>query len=480
MVEENTQATKHEPTVAAGVHIVKLPGGKPDQKAHNEEMERIKAEINQVQQKVNKVRDALSGASTDTPAGKRRAELRAELDALRSQQAGHKGTRGKVFDEIKALQDEIASKVKSLQAAKSKAPFKSQSEVDAQIAQIESQIESGSMKIVEERKALNEISILKRSRKSMDSLSAQQSQIDSLRTEVEKLRGSLDDPESQAISRRYDEIKRELDSLNQEQEKTVGSRSKLLSQRNALSKQLDDLYQSRRDRLNAYHAENDKYYARMNAEREKRQEAQRKEREDAEAIRQAQEDEEIRENAALPAFAKEIEDCDVLIRYFSGNDSSSASSTSAELNGKEANGKLPSLPGVRESNSEIPEGAVIAPRKGEEDNYFVAGAGKKKSSKGKKNKGTKLSLNDEDASSSPSTPGGSLHVPFGMLSALLALSIPPPMNQADLSRVVDNVKLKREYFLSNQARATKENMEQAEKQIAERQTKRINTASNQA
>ena len=129
---------------------------------------------------------------------------------------------------------------------------------------------------------------------------------------------------------------------------------------------------------------------------------------------------------------------------------------------------------------EIPEGAVIAPRKGEEDNYFVAGAGKKKNAKGKKNKGTKLSLNDEDATSSPSTPGGSLHVPFGMLSALLALSIPPPMNQADLSRVVDNVKLKREYFLSNQARATKENMEQAEKQIAERQTKRMNTSPSEA
>ncbi|WFC96360.1 multicopy suppressor of BFA (Brefeldin A) [Malassezia brasiliensis] len=467
MVDEKSVSASKEPTVASGVHIVKLPGGKPDQKAHNEEMERIKAEIAKVQNKVNSVRAALAGAAPDTPAGKRRAELRAELDTLRSQQAGHKGTRGKVFDEIKARQDEIAIKVKALQSAKAKAPFKSQSEIDAQIAQIEAQIESGAMKIVEERKALNEISVLKRSRKSMDALTAQQSEIDGLRAQVDKLRSSLDDPESQAVSRRYDAIKQELDALAKEQEKTVGSRSKLLAQRTAFSKQLDDLYQARRDRLNAYHAENDKYYAKMTAEREKRQEAQRKEREQAEATRQALEDEEIRENAALPAFAREIEDCDVLIRYFSGSTDAAPTATDG---GKETNGKVPTLPEPRQADTSVPEGAVIAPRKGEEENYFVAGAGKKKSAKGKKVKGQKLSLNDDEAGAPAAS--GSLHVPFGMLSALLALSIPPPLNQADLPRVVDNVKLKREYFVSNQARVTKENIEKAEKLIAERQTKR--------
>lgn len=459
---EETQP-QEVPAAAPGVQIAKLPGGKPDSKAHNEEMERIKAEIDKVQKKVTGVRAALSGEGQDTPAGKRRAALRAELDSLRSQQAGRKGTRGKVFDEIKALQDDIATKVKALQAAKSKAPFKSQSEVDAQIAQIEAQIESGAMKIVEERKALNEISVLKRSRKSLDGLTAQQTQIDQLRAEVEKLRGSLDDPESQAVSRRYDEIKQELDAMSKEQEKTVGSRSKLLSQRTALSKQLDDLYQLKRDRLTAYHGENDKYYAKMTAERERRQEAQKKERQEADAIRQAHEDEEIRENAALPAFAKEIEDCDVLIRYFSGN----ASDAPAQAEAPAKDAAVPSLPEPRKADTSVPEGAVVARKKGEEEeNYFVAASGKK--SKGKKAKGQKLTLDQADEASA----SGALHVPFGMLSALLALSIPPPMNQGDLARVVDNVKLKREYFVSNQTRQTKENIDQAEKLIAERATKR--------
>ena len=53
-----------------------------------------------------------------------------------------------------------------------------------------------------------------------------------------------------------------------------------------------------------------------------------------------------------------------------------------------------------------------------------------------------------------------------MLSALLNLSIPPPTSHADLGRVVDNIKLKREYFVSNQPHQTQENIRKAEEKIA--------------
>ncbi|WFD08533.1 multicopy suppressor of BFA (Brefeldin A) [Malassezia vespertilionis] len=442
------ETTEEQPQVT----IVKLPGGKPDQKHHNAEIEKTKAEIDKVRQKLTNVRAALNGEGlADMPAGKRRAELRAELDGLRSQQAGSKGSRGKVFDEIKTLQDEIAAKVKALQAAKTKAPYKSTSELDAHVAQIEAQIEAGSMKIVEERKALNEISALKRARKPMEQLGEQQVQIDKLRTQAEQLRGTLNDPESQALNKRYDEIKQELDALSKEQEKTVGSRSKLLARRTALSKELDDLHQARRDRLTAYHAENDKYYAKMTAERERRQDQYKREREEAEKLKQDHEEVQMREDAALPAFAKEIEDCEVLIRYFGGNMEAPSDAPVAPL--RSAN--IPGVAQPRTTETEVPEGAVIV--KKDEEDYF-AGT-KKKAGKNKKNKGAKQSEGADEA--------GTLQVPFGMLSALLTLSIPPPMNHADLPRVVDNVRLKREYFVSNQERFTKENMEKAEKRIAE-------------
>ncbi|WFD28862.1 multicopy suppressor of BFA (Brefeldin A) [Malassezia nana] len=441
--------TEQAHTKAPAVEIVKQPGGRPDPKHHNAEMDKLKAEIDQTHAKLAQVRAALSGEATaNTPAGQRRAALRSELDSLRSEQAGRKGTRGKVFDELKQLQDTITTKVKALQADKAKAPFKSAAELDARVAQIEAQIETGSMKIVEERKALNEVHTLRRTRKTVEQFAAQQAEIDGLRARVNELRSSLDDPEAEAAHRRYDAIKQELDALAKEQEKTVGSRGKLQAQRNALSTKLDELYQARRDRAAAYHAENDKYFARVHAERERRQEAQRKERLEAEHARQAQEEQELREEAALPAFAKEIEDCDVLIRYFSGKGEEE----------KPHGAPNPAVPAERMPSAEVPEGAVVVPKKGEEEDYFV-GATKKK------NKGRKARAQDTDES-------GALHVPFGMLSALLSLSIPPPANQADLPRVVENIQLKREYFVSNQAHQTQENIRLAEEKIAAQKAKR--------
>lgn len=442
------------------VEIVKQPGGRPDQKHHNGEMDRLKSEIDQTHAKIAQIRAALSGESlADSPSGKRRSALKDELTTLRNQQAGRKGTRGKVFDELKQVQDDIAHKVKALQQAKSKAPFKSVSELDAQVAQMEAQIESGSMKIVEERKALNDISTLKRARKSVEQFGEQQKEIDELRAHVADLRLSLDDPEMAAANKRYEEIKAEMDELSKEQEKLFGNRGKLLSQRTALSKQLDELYQARRDRLTAYHAENDKYFARVRADRERRQEAQRKEREEADRLRQEAEIQALREDAALPAFAKEIEDCNVLIRYFSG---ASEEDTKGENPTQSASKSQPEVP---KPDATVPEGAVVARKKGDEDDYFAGTGSGKKKGKGKKSGPQAVKAQGTDEA------GGAFNVPFGMLSALLSLSIPPPMNQADVPRLVDNIKLKREYFVSNQPHQTQENMRKTEEKIAALQAK---------
>lgn len=456
---------EHEQQAAAGaapasqVVIAKMPGGRPDPKAHNEAMDQLKADIDQTHAKIAQIRAALSGeANANTPDGQRRIKLREELEQIRQTQAGRKGSRGKLFDQLKVLQDDIAGKVKTLQAAKAKAPVKSMAELDARIREIEAQIESGAMKIVDERKALNEASNLKKARRTMDQFAEHQAEIDGLRKKADELRESLHDPETVAANQRYDAIKKELDELAQKQERQYGSRTKLQNQRTALSKKLDELYQARRDRLNAYHAENDKYFARVHAERERRQEAQRKERHDTEVARQAQEEQELREEAALPAFAKEIEDCDVLIRYFSHGEvdaAPAAAATAAEAPASSVPARLP----PRETDTAVPEGAVVARKKGEEESYFVGSAKKK-------NKGKKSAAKEAPDAT------GSLHVPFGMLSALLNLSIPPPTNASELPNVIENLKLKRKYFISNQARQTQENIRRAEEKIAAQKAKR--------
>ncbi len=454
------------------VEIAKLAGGKPDPAANTAELDKLAKDIDAVQKELNQVRSLLSGAgpSKDSPAGIRRAELRGELDQLRNQQAGSKGARGKTLEDLRTLQDSISKKIKDLQHAKSKTPYKSTADVDSRIHRLEQLVESGSMKLVEEKKALSEISQLKKNRKTVENFDQIQSQIDADRTKVDQLKSTLDSPEAKALNKRYDEIKAELDAIQAEQDKQAGSRGKLLDQRTQLSAKLDALYQSRRDRQAAFRAANDTFYAKLNQERERRIQKQRDERAAHEAEKRKEHEQQLREDAALPAFSKEIEDCDVLINYFSKGSSSSAEDAkkddAANAAANAIGGKALNLRQVNQ-DSMVPKGAVLRQKNEDEETYFAGNSAKARKPKGRSKRGTPLDLADENASAgAPAAGGDKLNVPLGTLSALLALSIPPPANAADVGRVVENLKLKKQYFVSNQARVTRENIEKVEKMLA--------------
>ncbi|KAE8271697.1 hypothetical protein A4X09_0g644 [Tilletia walkeri] len=476
---------------SSNIDIVKTGGGKPDQQHHYAQLDALKEDIAKTQAELDNVRSILNGTgpSKDTPEGKRREALRSELDEIRNKQAGSKGSRGKVLDQIKALQDSTTKRIKDLNAAKAKLPFKSPADVDAQITRLNSQIESGTMKLVDERRAINEISNLRKAKKTYDQLEAQQTSIDNDRKQTDELRKTLDDPESRGLSKRYDEIKAELDTIAKETEKQAGSRSKLLDQRTALSKRLAELNQTRRDRQTAYRAENEKFHAKVQAEREKRNEKFRAEREATADAKRKEHEQQLREDAALPAFAKEIEDCDVLLNYFntkaglSGSPSSATAAASSGPSGSSADGNSrfgkPLEVRQVESTDDALKGMRVAKKKGDEDesDYFFSGAGKKgKGAKGGKGAGKQpaapaatadASTNGAgpDSSASASAGGSTLHVPLGHLSALLALSIPPPASTADLPRVIDNLKLKKAYFVGNSDRVTQENIAKVEKML---------------
>ncbi|KAJ1033998.1 hypothetical protein NDA18_000872 [Ustilago nuda] len=465
-----TEKNLHRPAGSPdAVEVAKLAGGKPDPNANQAELDKLAKQIDANQKELNQVRSLLSGAgpSKDSPAGIRRTQLRSELDQLRNQQAGSKGARGKTLEDLRTLQESISKKVKDLQHAKSKTPYKSTADVDSRIKRLEELVESGSMKLVEEKKALSEISQLKKNRKTVENFDTLQSQIDSDRAQVDALKATLDSPEAKALNKRYDEIKAELDAIQAEQDKQAGGRGKLLDQRTQLSAKLDALYQARRDRQAAFRVANDTFYAKLNQEREKRLQKQREERQAQEAEKRREHEQQLREEASLPAFAKEIEDCDVLINYFSKGSASSNENEKKDKQ-KSVGGKALNLRQVN-SDAMVPKGAVLHQKNEEEETYF-AGNSKQRKPKGKGRRGTPLDLNAAEGADENATAAGGagekLNVPLGTLSALLALSIPPPANAADVGRVVENLKLKKQYFVSNQARVTRENIERVEKMLA--------------
>lgn len=91
------------------------------------------------------------------------------------------------------------------------------------------------MKLVEEKKALQEITTLKRARKVLESSSSSEDSIAADKARIEELKKSLDDPEAKKASEKFDELKKEMDSLRAEGDKAYQERNKLFDERTALS-----------------------------------------------------------------------------------------------------------------------------------------------------------------------------------------------------------------------------------------------------
>jgi len=438
------------------ISLVDYGSGKPDRVLFDEEQERIKRDISALQAKMNVVKDKIGLTSKGGSGNDRRTQLRSELDTIRSQQSENKYSRAKVLDQLKQIQEGIQKKIKDLNAAKSKTKFKTVAEVDDRISALQRQVDSGNMKLADEKRALYEITQTRRTRRAVENFQSEQESIDRDRETEEEIRKQLDDPEAKAISERFDAIKAELDELKKEGDEAFANRSKLMDERSSLQTELDVLYNLKRESAQMFKDANDKHWAKISEDRARRAEKLRAQRAADEDSKKQELITRLREEASEPAYRVEIEDCGTLIDYFSkGTQTSEASSTS--LADKAIVAGVPELD-IRKIDASAADGLIVRKKKGEEEEtYFIGGRNKK----GKKG-GPKTNGSAEPAAVSVAS---QLNMPLAILSALLSLSIPPPSSTAEVPRVVEDLKTKKAWFEANQARVTRERIAKAEADI---------------
>jgi len=422
---------------------------RPDKKAYDDEQESLKTEIDALQTKLNAVRDKI-GRGSNSSGNDRRNELRAQLDELKGHQSVSKQSRNKIFEQMKIKQENMQKKIKDMQNAKTKHPFGSIAEVDNHIRNLEKQVQSGNMKLAEEKRALAEISTAKRSRRAVEGFQADQESIDADRRAIDELKRQLDDPEAKAISDKYETIKAELDNLRAEGNTAAAERNKLYKERDGIQTAFKDLLNRKRESRDQYKEANDRYYAAVHEQRAKRAEAQRLQKLEEEQQKKRELSERLLEEAEAPAFQGQIEDCQTLIDYFSGKSTGAVTLKSVATQDRAA------IPGVAKLDTrkveDMPAGSVVRKKKGEdEESYFV----------GKKGKGKKGAAKPDAAPPA----SASLHIPLPTLTALLGMSIPPPASSADVPRVVADLNTKKAWYEANQARVTADNVAKAQKEI---------------
>ncbi|PGH07136.1 hypothetical protein GX51_01923 [Blastomyces parvus] len=425
----------------------------PSEEAYKANLARAENELASIQKRMEEVKAKINVAkpnNQDSPTAKRAQELRAELGLIRQQQQGFKASRNSIQEKMNALEANIKSRVAEQKASRSRISFKNVDEIDKEIQRLEKQVDSGTMKLVEERKNLAEISNLRKQRKGFSGFEESQKVIDDLKSQLSELRKSLDNPEAKALSDRYSTIQQELDAMKAEQDSAFKNLNALRDERTKIHGEQQKAYTAVREIK-------DNYYKARRAYKEYEDELYRNRRERQKAERESYEREKKKkiadkklEEASRPAYTDEILTAQGLIRHFDPSYDFSALGLEKDKKGQTSGYRAEVGRTVDASDL---KGVKIIKKDDREENYFMGGTGGKKGKKGKKNPAT-----------SPPAPA-QFNLSFGVIEDLASVKADPPMSQADVPALVAKLAEKITNWKAQQAAKTAENIKKAQEEI---------------
>ncbi|KAI9825694.1 MAG: hypothetical protein M1832_001038 [Thelocarpon impressellum] len=421
---------------------------RPDETQYREELSKAEKEHASVMEKLNAVKAKLDLArppANGSPVQKRQQQLRAQLTSLREQRQGLKSSKGNIQEKIRQLDTTLKSRIAEQKTARSRLQYKNVEEVDREIQRLEKQVETGMMKIVDEKKALADVSSLKKQRKGFAGFEEAEKGIDNIKAQLGELRKGLDDPESKALNEKFSAITKELDEIKAEQDEAYKGINSLRDERTKLQGEQQEKYSGMRAIKDRYYSKKKAYADYENEAYRVKREKQRAEKEAYDKDRRRKVAEKKLEEANEPAYMDEILTAEGLIRYF---DPSAASASTKES----SPGKFAAQASRTVGDGDLKGTKVV---KKDEEDYFM-GTGGKKGKKGKANRGS-------PAAAPAFSEKFSLSV--GVIEELGKVNVEPPMGPTEVPTVVEKLKGKLAHWKEDQARQTKANVEKARKEI---------------
>ncbi|KAK4080290.1 hypothetical protein H0G86_001002 [Trichoderma simmonsii] len=422
---------------------------RPDENVFKQELAKAEKEHKASMDKFNaikaKIDVALPNKNKDqpSPTQKRRQELIAQANEIRQKQAGGKNARTSKLDQIKRLDEQLRSRINEQKTAKAKVPFKSAEDIDRQIETLDKQVNSGTMKLVDEKKALTDISNLRKLRKNFGQFDEAQKQIDDLRAKIKEIKDSMEDPEQKALSEQYNKIQAEIDTIKAEQDEAYKSLSSLRDERTKLQAEQQEKFAAIRKLKDEYYGAKKAYQAYEREAREKQRERQRLEREKYVQERKKADAERVLAEASEPAYLDEIRRANSLLVFLDPT-------FKAEKTPLLANSGL-TAQAQRTVDEAGLKGTKLVRKEDRDDEYAPA------QSKGKKGK---------KGNNAGSAQKG-FNCPPSVVEDCTFLSLDPPMRKEDVPELIEKVKAKLEHWKEDQAAQTQRNIEKAKKKLEE-------------
>ncbi|KAI8325561.1 hypothetical protein GQ54DRAFT_295380 [Martensiomyces pterosporus] len=451
MAPESTVVVADE--TPSAISVKKTRPTKPDFDQHKKDLAAIDAQIDKLRKELDEVKSDLGKYDTRKgPHAEKRNKLVNRLQEIRKEQNELRKSRGKVFDKQASLTASISKKLGELKAIQSKSTYKTVEEIDELIAKSEKRIDSGKLKIIDERRLASEISGLRRARKHVEQANAMQQAIESERAELAKVDAELADTNAQALSDEHEKLQAELDAIKASQDEGQQKRSELFSERSRVQKAIDEAWDRKRSLQDDHRRKNNEFYQWQQEERKRKAIEEKQRRIQEQREKRLEIAQEQREEAEIPAFQNEISGCDSLIQYLNSFQPAATGSTKSETSTRPSS----AASNTREADASdhVPAGMVAVKKGDSEDTYFAGVA----ASKSKKKHGRKEKKNG--------TKSDSLKIPLAVAERLLELKVEIPTAISGIPATIEKLMAKKQHYVDNQKKVTEENKKKAEERIA--------------
>lgn len=290
------------------------------------------------------------------------------------------------------------------------------------------------MKLVDERKALADVSSLRKIRKTFGQFDDSQKQIDDIRAKIKEIKDSMENPEQKAMSEQYSKIQAELDKIKVEQDQAYKGISKLRDERSKLQADQQEKFTVIRKLKDEYYGQKKAYASFEREAREKARERREAERKRYDLERKKATAERVLADASDPAYLEEIRRANNLIVFLDPSQKADKTPLMADRGlGAQAQ---------RTVDDSGLKGTKLVRKEDREDEYFSAA---KKGKKGKKG----------GASAAPAAaPSKGFNCPPSVVEDCAFMGIEPPMSSDEIPGVIEKVRAKLDHWKNDQAAQT--------------------------
>lgn len=206
----------------------------PDNVQKNKIINQLNDEVKKIEASIENVSKQIELTSVTKEDSAKRQELSAELRQVINSQNDTRKQRNYINDQIKMIDQSIKKKVGEITAKTAKHNFRNTDDIDRRIRSLESEVESGSLMLVEEKKALKEITSLNKLKKDFAGISQVQASIDSDKEKITELKSKLSGFNNKEIQGKFEEITKELEAINQKNGSVQKKRDELYAKKKEL------------------------------------------------------------------------------------------------------------------------------------------------------------------------------------------------------------------------------------------------------